>query len=169
MSALAARETLACVFPLVLLMRERAQPAAGVPTVALENSRDGVALRLREILGVPGRPRLNLEQLSVLLVEIGNNGTIGPCLDPRVKQRLFVLDDMPRLAVVDELLQLPRRHLAAVGENFCGYVVNTGHVAPQSRTATYLPSSRTKRLSGRRAASRGRRRDIPIRRAADRL
>src|SRR5688572_19681013 len=61
------------------------------------------------------------------VVERPDNRAVCPCLDPVIEEGNSLPREMPRLAVVNELLKLPRGHGSMLLQDVRRYIVRRGH------------------------------------------
>lgn len=109
-------------------MRLFAQRPAAPLSVLIENHANRLSLRLGEPRRVALRPLLHREPASMFFVKLGNHRPVCPCLDGLFEQGLTVPYEMPRLRVVDELLELPGVHRSLLLKDVLRYVVSRWHM-----------------------------------------
>jgi len=62
-------------------------------------------------------------------IELAHDGAVYPGLDSRIEQGLVSPDQVPSLAVVDELLEFRRRHRPLASKDVGGDIVDGFHAS----------------------------------------
>src|SRR5215475_15688916 len=109
------------------LVSQLAEPRGALVPVVVEDGSHRLLLRGRECLRIPARPAVDHELAAVLPVELADDRPVRPRLDPRVEQPLLVPDQVPRVGVISQLLELHRRHRAPLVKDVRGNVMHSRH------------------------------------------
>src|ERR1035438_3529317 len=86
-----------------------------------------------ESISIASGPRADRELAAMLILESWCDRAVGPGLDVIREKRLVLPDQVPRLRVVDELLQLHRGHASALLQDVCRNIVRRCHLTLPDR------------------------------------